>query len=208
MADQKNNQRNDKKPPRALSPTPLRDWVARQSTARKAGLVGLFALVIACGGKAGAILSFSPVPATHQLLFVLLAGAMLGSRLGAVSSLLYLVLAAVTGRLWPVGAGPDALTGPLAGYLWSLPLAAYFCGFFVERAQSEKPVHFAIGVCAAIGTFDAFGSVRLLGALEVNAAESFARGAGLFMGQHIAHGAITVFIASSASAELQAREKK
>src|SRR5438552_6067697 len=83
--------KNDKKEPRALSPTPLHDWVERQPPWRRAGFVGLFALLIACGGKAGISLSLTPVPATHQLFFALLAGALLGGRLGAISSLSYLL---------------------------------------------------------------------------------------------------------------------
>ncbi len=202
------NPNDDKNKPKSLSPTPLRDWVRRQTRRRKIEFVCLFALLIACGGKAGAVLSESPVPATQQMLFVLLAGALLGSRLGALSGLLYLVAASATGYLWPIGTGQAPLVGPLAGYLWAIPIVAYLSGYVVERVSSETPVYFAVGVTAGIAAFDACGSARLLISQELAAQEAFARGVGLFVGQHILHGALAVLIASSASSTLQAKEKK
>lgn len=199
---------DEKKGPKALSPTPLRDWMQRQGAVRRAAFVALFAILIACGGQASVTYAFTPVPATQQLLFVLLAGVLLGSRLGAASALLYLLFAASTGWSWPEGVGPTPLTGPLAGYLWSLPLAAYLSGLFVERGRSERPVYFAIGTTAGIAVFDAFGSLRLLAALDLDTAEAFVKGVGFFIGQHVAQGALAVLIASSASTTLQAHENK
>lgn len=199
---------NGPKGPRAVSPTPLRDWLGRQPRLRRVGLVALFSGLIACSGQAGVFLPYTPVPATHQILFVLLAGALLGSRLGAISALAYLLGAAVTGVGWPLGAGPTPLVGPLAGYLWCLPLAAYLAGWFVDRYRSEEPVWFAIGATAALGAYEALGSLRLLGAQELAGAEAAVKGAALFVGQHIAQGALTVFIAWSASVVIRAREKK
>jgi biotin transport system substrate-specific component len=141
-------------------------------------------------------------------LFVLLAGVLLGSRLGAVSAALYLLLSAWTGLFWPDGVGSTPLTGPLAGYLWSLPLVAYMSGLFVERARCELPLYFAIGVSAGIGVFNGFGTVWLLAALILSSAEAFVKGAGFFIGQQIAQGALAVLVASSASSTLQAHENK
>ncbi len=180
----------------------------RQSFRRRAAFVGLAALLIACGGKAAFFMEFTPVPATQQTLFALLAGALLGSRLGAVSAFVYLLTASCVGILWPVGAGPTPLVGVLAGYLWSLPLVAFLGGMFVESAGSEQPVFFAIGACAAIAVYDAMGSMRLMLAQNGGAAEAVAKGAGFFVGQHIAQGALTVLIASSASSNIQARQNK
>lgn len=196
------------KTPRSLSPTPLRDWIGRQNRARRIGLTLLFALLIGCGAKASLLLPMSPVPASHQLLFVLLAGAMLGSRLGTMAALLYLLLAAATGWFWPVGAGTAPLIGSLAGYLWSLPLVAYCSGVVVERARAETPIFYAMGISAGIALFNALGCVRLIAALEMRGTEGFLKGAGLFVGQQMAQGALAVFIAASTSSTLQAREKR
>ena len=166
-------------------------------------MVLLMATLISCGGKGGFITALSPVPFTHQLLFVLIAGALLGSRLGCLSAFVYLLAASISGFLWPLGAGPSALTGPMAGYLWSLPLVAYLSGFFVERERMESWPHFAIGTCAAIGVFDMAGTLRLLVGAELDPTELAARGGALFMGPRIAQGALAVLIAWTASMRIK-----
>lgn len=203
-----NTDPNRQKKPITLSPTPLRDWLHRQSRMRRMGLTLLFALLIACGGKAGVVLSFTPIAATHQVFFALLAGALLGSRLGSISAIVYLLAAAATGLLWPLGAGQAPLLGPMAGYLWSLPLVAYLSGYLVEYVRMEKPAYFAMGACAGIGVFNAAGSISLMAAQAIGAADAYLQGTVFFVGQHFAQGALTVMIASSASATIQAREKK
>lgn len=165
----------------------------------------LMVALIACGGKAGTVLSLSPVPFTHQLLFVLLAGALLGSRLGSLAAAIYLLAATTTGLLWPVGSGPFPLTGPMAGYLWSLPLVAYLAGAYVERERMESWAHYAIGVCAAIAAFDLLGTVRLLMLGEMGPVELAARGSALVVGPRIAQGALAVLIAWTASSRIKAQ---
>lgn len=194
--------------PKSLSPTPLRDWVCQQTRLRRAGMVFLFAVMIACGGSAAFRLALTPVPFTQQLLFVLLAGVLLGSRLGAVSAMTYLVVCAVTGWFWPQGAGPTPLTGLLAGYLWSLPLVAYLSGWFVEHYRTEKAVVFGMGVAAGVAVYDAFGAIRLPSALDVDAFEAVVKGAGVFVGQHLAQGGLAIFIGTSTSTLIQAHQKK
>lgn len=202
-------ERPDKqKRPKALSPTPLRDWMERQPAKRRWGFVLLAAGLMGCGAKASVFFDLSPVPATQLTFFALLAGALLGSQMGALAGFAYLLAASLFTFFWPAGAGIAPLSGPLAGYLWSIPAAAFLAGYFVERARSERAVHFAIGACAAIAAYDMLGSLRLMLAQNGSAAEAVARGAGLFAGQHIAQGALAVFIASSASQHLQARQNK
>ena len=165
----------------------------------------LMAGLIACGGKAGAVVSLSPIPFTHQLLYVLVAGTLLGSRLGCLSAAIYLVAASLSDALWPIGAGPGALTGPQAGYLWSLPLTAYLSGFYVERHKMESWAHFAIGVCAAIAVFDLCGTIRLLAQGDMGPVELAARGSALIVGPRIAQGSLAVLIAWTASSRIRSR---
>ena len=54
-------------------------------TARRAIGVAAFAAATAFGAKVAVVLPGTPVPFTFQPLFVLLAGALLGARLGAAS---------------------------------------------------------------------------------------------------------------------------
>jgi biotin transport system substrate-specific component len=68
------------------------------------------------------------VPFTLQVLFVLLAGMMLGPRLGALSVAVYLAL----GLIAPVYAGGTSglgvLFGPTGGFLWGFLVAAAVTG--------------------------------------------------------------------------------
>lgn len=81
---------------------------------------------------------FSPVPITLQTLAVLLSGALLGSRAGALAQLVYLAegLAGL-----PVGAGGNSglpwLMGPTGGYLIGFVAAAFVTGLMVERGWGK-----------------------------------------------------------------------
>lgn len=86
-----------------------------------------------------------PVPFTLQTMIVLLSGAFLGARNGALSQVLYLALGFIG---LPVFAnfnfGPAALIGPTAGYLLSWPFAAYLVGYLVERNKSTLNITVAM----------------------------------------------------------------
>lgn len=81
-----------------------------------------------------------PVPITLQTLGVLLVGAALGSRLGALAMLAYLI----EGMVLPVFAGGTTWGSPgkifTAGYLISYPLAAFLVGWLVERFGTDRSV--------------------------------------------------------------------
>ncbi len=78
-----------------------------------------------------------PVPFTLQTLFVLLAGSLLGPRLGALSMGAYL-FAGVLGM--PVfssgGFGLAKILGPTGGYLLAFPVAAFVIGSIISDRPS------------------------------------------------------------------------
>ena len=88
-----------------------------------------------------------PVPITGQTLGVLLVGALLGSRLGALSLLAYLaeglaglpVFAGATSA-WSPSSVPalPVLLGPTAGYLVGFVLAAALVGWLAERGWDRR----------------------------------------------------------------------
>jgi biotin transport system substrate-specific component len=86
------------------------------------------------------------VPTTLQTLAVVLVGASLGSRRGALAMVAYL-LEGVAGL--PVfalpAAGPGYLAGPTAGYLIGFVAAAFVVGLLAERGWDRR---FATAVCA------------------------------------------------------------
>ncbi len=74
-----------------------------------------------------------PVPYTLQTLAVLLSGALLGARRGALSQILYL-LCGVAGLpvFAQLGGGFARLIGPTGGYLLSFPVAAFAVGYLIN----------------------------------------------------------------------------
>ena len=87
-------------------------------------------------------LPFTPVPFTIQPMIVLIGAAALGSRLGAMSQILYLMLG-IAGL--PVFAfspelphGFARLLGPTGGYLMAYPAAAFLTGLLAERGMDRR----------------------------------------------------------------------
>jgi biotin transport system substrate-specific component len=74
-----------------------------------------------------------PVPITLQTLFVVLAGALLGGRLGALSQVVYLLLGIIGLPVFHGGKGGlGILLGPTGGYLVGFIAAAYVVGKLIE----------------------------------------------------------------------------
>jgi biotin transport system substrate-specific component len=77
-----------------------------------------FTLLIALGGFVYIPLPFTPVPITLQVLFVLLAGIILGKRFGTLSVLLYITAGTAGLPIFAGAAGGFArIVGPTGGYL-------------------------------------------------------------------------------------------
>jgi biotin transport system substrate-specific component len=100
--------------------------------------VALFAAIMAVIGTIPAInLGFTPVPITLQTIGVMFAGAILGSRLGALSQLVFLSLVAVGAPLLANGKGGAAVfVGPTGGYLLGYIVGAFVIGFILERMKN------------------------------------------------------------------------
>jgi biotin transport system substrate-specific component len=99
--------------------------------------VAFVAILTAAAAQLSFPLPFTPVPFTIQPMIVLIGGAALGSRLGALSQTLYLALG-VAGL--PVFAfspelpqGFARMLGPTGGFLMAYPLAACVTGWLGER---------------------------------------------------------------------------
>ncbi|WHY70162.1 biotin transporter BioY [Fictibacillus enclensis] len=105
--------------------------------------VALFAAVMAVLGLVPPImLSFTPVPITLQTFGVILAGGLLGARLGATSQILFLVIVAAGLPLLSGGRGGlSVFAGPSAGYLISYPITAFCIGYLLSRLQPLKVQH-------------------------------------------------------------------
>jgi biotin transport system substrate-specific component len=110
--------------------------------------VAVFAGIIAALGLAGRFYLFgSAVPVTLQTLGVMLAGLILGARLGALAVLVYLAIGAAG---VPVFAGVGGLA-PFAGVAFVVGLIAFRDGHFQSSRAFVAAVVGGIGVVYAIG---------------------------------------------------------
>ena len=112
----------------------------KRSAIHDAGLVFGFSLLIGLSSMVAIPLPFTPVPLTLQTMTVLLAGLMLGSRLGALAVLAYIAQGLVGMPVFASGAwGLARLVGPTGGYLAGFVLAAVIVGVLAERGWDRRP---------------------------------------------------------------------
>ena len=104
-------------------------------------------LLMALTAQISIPLPFTPVPITGQTFGVLLIGALLGPRLGALTMLLYLAQGLMGlpvfagGRsAWTPSSFPGipVIIGPTAGYLFSYPIAAAVVGALAHRGWDRR----------------------------------------------------------------------
>lgn len=124
----------------ALAPM---DWT------RSVSLVVVFSLLTALAAQI--VIPIGPVPITGQTFAVLLTGALLGSRLGAMSMIVYLIEGA-SGLPFFYGGhgGITHLLGPTGGYLVAFPAAAFITGAFAENGWDKR--YFSAVAAMAVGS--------------------------------------------------------
>lgn len=107
---------------------------------RRASLLGAagFVLAVAAASQIAIPIPGTPVPLTLQPMLVVIAGMMLGPRVGAASMVAYLALGALGLPVFtPIGApGLARLIGPTGGYLIAYPAAAFVAGSLATRLPS------------------------------------------------------------------------
>jgi len=131
----------------------------------RAGAVLFAAVLTGAAAQVSLPVPWSAVPFTMQPAAVLLAGAVLGARLGAMSQALYL-LCGVTGAamfaLSPVLApGLARLAGPTGGFLLAFPAAAYTVGALADRAWTRTFAGALAAMSAGLGVLYAGGTAWL-----------------------------------------------
>ncbi|MDI6800326.1 MAG: biotin transporter BioY [Actinomycetota bacterium] len=122
-------------------------------------MTALFAALTAVGALIRVPLPFTPVPLTLQVFFVLLAGAILGAKFGALSQIIYVLLGAVGLPVFSGGSsGFGVIFGPTGGYLFGFVLAAAVVGLLMEGGEGPNIaltfLFFLIGILViyALGT--------------------------------------------------------
>jgi biotin transport system substrate-specific component len=118
---------------------------------KNVALIALFAALIAALGLIPKLTLGFGVPITAQSLGVMLCGTILGSKRGAMSVLLLLLLVAVGLPLLSGGRGGLGLfVSPSAGFLIGWPVAAFVTGMIVEKWRGHSLAVVA-GVASVIG---------------------------------------------------------
>jgi len=154
--------------------TPL-DWV------KSAALVIAFSLFVALSAQVVIPLPFTPVPITLQTFAVLLTGALLGSRLGALALVAYLVEGALGLPFFRGGNGGwlYLAVSPTAGYLLAYPLAAFLTGWLAERGWDRRFLTAAAAIALGSAVVLAGGWLGLL--RFYSAGQAFALGVAPFI---------------------------
>ena len=99
-------------------------------------LCAMFVAVVAAG-------AFIRIPVgtdvyTLQFLFTLLAGLLLGARLGATAVATYVLLGLVGVPVFASGGGPGYVLQPTFGYLIGFILQAWYCGAAARRLSARN----------------------------------------------------------------------
>jgi biotin transport system substrate-specific component len=123
-------------------------------TSIRLGSVLFLTALTAAAAQVSVHLPFTPVPFTLQPMIVLIGSAALGSRLGAASQILYLLLGIVglpmfaASPILPQGAG--RLLGPTGGYLLAYPAAAFVTGWLAERGFDRRYLTAVLAMLAGL----------------------------------------------------------
>jgi biotin transport system substrate-specific component len=106
---------------------------------------------------------FTAVPFVLTPMAVLLTGAALGSRLGAVSQAAYLAAGILGLQVFAPSAilppGAARLLGPTGGYLMAYPVAAFLTGWLAERGWDRRYLTSALAMLAGLAVIYTGGAL-------------------------------------------------
>lgn len=139
-------------------------------------------LVIALSAQVSFRLPFSPVPVTGQTFAVLMIGALLGSKRGAICIITYLLEGAAGLPVFASGgAGLIWILGPTGGYLFGFIAAAWIVGRLCERGWDRSAIKTVIAmvignVCLHFFGFFWLSCLALTSGLRLNISQILSAG--------------------------------
>ncbi|HEY8532651.1 MAG TPA: biotin transporter BioY [Micromonospora sp.] len=122
---------------------------------------------------------FTPVPLTGQTFAVLLVGGALGATRGLLTVALYLAIGALGAPVFAEGA--SGLSGPTAGYLVGMLVAAWLVGRAAERGWDRRLVPCVLAMLAGHVAIYLFGLTWLAMTLKTGLWDTLALGAAPFV---------------------------
>ena len=162
-------------------------------TTRNLVLVGLFAALTAIG--AWIRIPISPVPFTFQVLFVLLAGVILGPWYGALGQVVYVLLGLAGLPVFADGtSGLGTLLGPTGGYIFGFIVGAYLVGMLSE-VLGEGFLKALISMIAGIVVIYTLGMIQLSVVAKLSLGKAFLGGVLPFIGFDLVKALIAAAVA-------------
>ena len=145
---------------------------------REITVTALFAALIVVGAfiKIDIPLPLYTMHFTLQWLFVLLAGFLLGAKLGAISVIVYILIGLSGVPVFAAGGGLGYVLRPGFGFLLGFILAAYLIGYISEKLKTTKILSLLIPATVGLFAYYFVGAVYLylIKNLYVGEAVSFA----------------------------------
>jgi len=129
-----------------------------------------------------------PVPFTMQTMFVYLAGSLLGSKQGALSQGIFLLIGLIGLPVFGAGGGPAYILQPTFGYLLAFPIAAGIIGKLTESKKASLDFKFLF-FCGLAG----MAAIFLIGAGWLYLNINFIAGSHIDFGKTLVTG-IIIFI--------------
>lgn len=112
---------------------------ANHSKTLKLVHIAMFSALMAIGANLTSFLIIGGVPITLQTFFAILAGLLLGSRLGAASMVVYAFIGLAGVPVFAkFSGGMDTIISPTFGFILSFILLAYVVGAIAEKFPTRK----------------------------------------------------------------------
>jgi biotin transport system substrate-specific component len=147
-------------------------------TTRELSVAALFTALLAASAYIS--IPVGSVPFTLQVFVVLLAGMVLGPRLGALAVLAYLVLGLVAPVYSGGTSGLGVLFGPTGGYLIGFVPAAVVAGLVAGRHRGSLPRLVVAGLAGVMPVY-ALGAAWLAWQLDLSPGAAVAAGVAPFL---------------------------
>ena len=135
--------------------------------------VALFVIATMLGAFVRIPLPFTPVPLTFQTFFVLLSGAMLGKKYGALSQAAYMGLGMAGIGVFTGGAGLAYLMGPTGGYIIGFIAAAFLTGWMIRLKETAGLAWIFISMLSGAAVILIAGGLWLIQILHINPAKAY-----------------------------------
>ncbi len=128
--------------------------------------VAMFAALMAIGANATSFITIGPVPLTLQTFFSILAGALLGSRLGSMSMIVYTLVGLVGAPVFAQMTGTAIVAKSTFGFVLSFIVVAYVTGKIVEAKGKPTLSTFFIACFVGLAINYVMGTTYMYFALK------------------------------------------